>query len=80
MNAYKLNSSVPKNKKIILNVPPEVPTGPVEIILIFSEKTGKSSEKNKINTVLTKLGKKKKKGKTKEEIDMYVARERESWD
>ncbi len=46
MNAYKLITNIPGNRKISLNVPADIPVGPVEIILVYqspSKQAGNNS-------------------------------------
>jgi len=44
MNAYKLSVNVPKNRKISIDVPENIPEGPVEIILVFQAQQRTSSK------------------------------------
>ncbi|HOP31344.1 MAG TPA: hypothetical protein PKZ64_17365 [Spirochaetota bacterium] len=44
MNAYKLSANVPKNRKISIDVPANIPEGPVEIILVFQAQQKTSSK------------------------------------
>ena len=39
MNAYKLITNIPGNRKISLHVPADIPVGPVEIILDYQSPT-----------------------------------------
>jgi len=42
MNAWKMKTSIPENRKISLEVPSDVPVGPVEIILVYQPRSRKT--------------------------------------
>ena len=42
MNAYKLTTNIPRNRTLNLILPPNIPSGPVEIIMIYNEEQGTS--------------------------------------
>jgi hypothetical protein len=44
MNAYKLSANVPENRKISIDVPANIPEGPVEVILVFQAAQKTSSK------------------------------------
>lgn len=37
MNAYKLITNIPKERKIVLDIPTSFPVGPVEIIMLYPD-------------------------------------------
>lgn len=44
MNAYKLSANVPENRKFSIDVPANIPEGPVEIMLVFQAEQKTSSK------------------------------------
>jgi hypothetical protein len=42
MNAWKMTASIPENRRILLDVPSDVPVGPVEIILVYQPQPQKT--------------------------------------
>ncbi|MFA5518013.1 MAG: hypothetical protein WDA74_02030 [Spirochaetota bacterium] len=54
MNAYKLITNIPGNRKISFHVPADVPVGPVEIILVY-QSPSKSVEMNSIEKLCGSL-------------------------
>ena len=44
MNAFKLITRIPENRKISLDVPSDIPVGPVEIIFVYQPRLKTSSE------------------------------------
>lgn len=42
MHTYKISTSIPSDRKLSLDVPPSVPVGPVEIIMIYPEQAKSS--------------------------------------
>lgn len=43
MRAVKLESVVPKNRQLSLTVPPEIPKGPVEVLILAKADTRQAS-------------------------------------
>lgn len=54
MNAYKLITNIPGNRKISLHVPADIPVGPVEIILVY-QSPSKPAEINSIEKLCGSL-------------------------
>ncbi|MFH0975757.1 MAG: hypothetical protein V1874_08225 [Spirochaetota bacterium] len=46
MNAYKLLTNIPKERKIYLEIPSSFPVGPVEIIMLSGDKAESVNEEN----------------------------------
>jgi hypothetical protein len=79
MNAVKLQVVVPENRQLTLTLPPEVPPGEVEVI-VLSRTMGEPSRGSweRIQQFLRNMPPAQP-GRTKEEIDRYLTEERESW-
>ena len=81
MQAIRLNAVVGADHRLQLEVPPEIPAGEVEVIILA---TGPSDEtKPKFKTLREFddwLQQQPSTGRSKEEIDRYLAAERASWD
>ena len=52
MNAWKLTTSIPENRKLSLDIPSDVPVGPVEVILVYDREL----VKNRNNTYAIIIG------------------------
>jgi hypothetical protein len=79
MNAIKLQVIVPENRELKITLPPEVPPGAAEIIVLteaMPEPLPGSWER--IQQFLNRTPPARP-GRTKEEIDQYLAEERASW-
>jgi hypothetical protein len=79
MNAIRLQVVVPENRELKITLPPEVPPGAAEVIVLtetISEPPPGSWERIRQFLNRTPLA---RPGRTKEEIGQYLAEERASW-
>ena len=79
MQAIKLSTRVGRDHRIEIDLPPEVPEGEVEVIVLIPE-TASSTAKESLRAFFEQLDQSLHKRLTKEEIDRYIAEERASWD
>jgi hypothetical protein len=79
MQAIKLKAEVGPDRHIELDLPPEIPPGIVEIIILVDEASSRppASSLREFSGEIEKLPDSRR---TKEEIDRYIAEERASWD
>jgi hypothetical protein len=80
MNAVKIDVVIPENRELRVSLPPEVVPGPAEII-VLSERRAQPPRGSwdRIRQCLERTPPARP-GKSKEEIDRYLAEERASWD
>jgi len=79
MRAIKLRANVGRDHRIELELPPEMPEGEVEIIVLAGE-AASLSEARSLRDFFDELDRLPRKRLTKEQIDRYIAEERASWD
>jgi hypothetical protein len=79
MNAVKLQVIVPENRELMITLPPEVPPGAAEVI-VLTEATSAPPPGSweRIRQFLDRTPPARP-GRTKEEIDQYLKEERASW-
>jgi len=80
MNAVKIDVVIPENHELKITVPPEMPPGPAEVIVLRDAAVPSppgSWERIRQYFLTTPPA---RPGKTKEEMDRYLAEERSSWD
>ena len=78
MRAIKLNTYVAGDRTLRLKLPDDVDEGPAEVIVLVPDATGRRS--HTLRDFLVGLSSRPRQLRTKEEIDRYLAQERESWD
>lgn len=78
MRAIKLTTHVAKDRTLRLQLPGDVREGPAEVIVLVPE--GSEQPSHTIRDFLADLSNSPRRIRTKEEIDRYLERERESWD
>jgi hypothetical protein len=79
MNAVKLQAIVPENRELTITLPPEVPPGEVEVIVLSKTVTKPPPGSwERIQQFLSRTPPARP-GRTKEEIDRYLEEERASW-
>jgi hypothetical protein len=79
MNAIKLQVVVPESRELKITLPPEVPPGAAEVIVlteVISEPPPGSWERIRQFLACTPPA---QPGRTKEDIDRYLEEERASW-
>lgn len=76
MRAVKLESVVPKNRQLSLTVPPEIPSGPVEVLIL-----AKDADAQQVSLIgfLDAL-ESEPSARSPETIESAVAAERDAWD
>ena len=79
MNAVKLQVVVPESRELKITLPPEIPPGSVEVIVLVSEPEPQGSNLDAILRLVEEWRTNHPGGRTKEEIDQYLAEERASW-
>lgn len=80
MNAVKLQVIVPENRELTLTLPPEVPPGAAEVIVLVPEPEPKGSDvESMLRLVEEWRAKHPGSHRSKEEIDRYLEEERVSW-
>jgi len=78
MRAIKMAARVDKDRKIMLEMPPDVPEGPAEVIVLVS-----GAPRENAHALLEAADRWRAKipfRRTKEEIDRYLEEERASWE
>jgi hypothetical protein len=81
MQAVKLKANVGRDHRIELELPAEIPEGEVEVIILAS---GPSDQPKPPSRTLREfndwLRQQPSTGRSKEEVDAYIAAERASWE
>ena len=78
MQAVKLDGTVSADHRLMLTIPPDIPSGPVEVVVLVKEKPIKLEQK--FQTFLAKLEQKPYSNRSAEEIDAHIEEMRNSWD
>lgn len=81
MEAFKFQVTIPEQRKIVLEVPAEAPTGEAEVIVLFSRKTQAKNpvQPDSLLRFLDELGEHDA-PRTQAEIDRQLQVERDDWD
>ena len=79
MNAIKLQVVVPESRELKITLPPEVPPGVAEVIVLVPEQEPKASNLDAILRLVEEWRRKHPGRRSKEEIDRYLEEERASW-
>ena len=79
MNAVKLQAVVSENRELKITLPPEVPSGAVEVIVLVPEPEPKGSDVESMLRLVEEWRAKHPVRRSKEEIDRYLEEERASW-
>ena len=74
MRAVKLETTVPENRKLSLMVPPEIPSGPVEVLILSKE--GARGQKASLLAFLDNLASAPASTRSPEEIEESIRAER----
>ncbi len=78
MRAIRVQSQVEKDRTLHIHLPADVEEGPVEVIVLVPEPA--PPKHHSLEDFLASLEQSPRMGRSKEEIDKYLAEERESWD
>lgn len=70
MQAVKLSGTVSEDRKLTLTIPPDIPLGPVEVVVLAQEK--RTELKQKFPTFLAKLEQKPYSNRSAEEVEVYI--------
>lgn len=79
MVAVRLEAVIPRNRKLAITVPAEVPVGAVELIIVSKQKAQQSNAQ----AVLQHLRQRRlapEHRRSAAEIDAYIEQERMAWD
>ena len=79
MNAVKLQAVVSENRELKITLPPEVPPGVVEVIVLVPEPEPEGSDVESMLRLVEEWRAKHPVRRSKEEIDRYLEEERASW-
>lgn len=79
MNAIKLQVVVPESRELKITLPPEVPPGAAEVIVLVPEQEPRGSNVEAILHLVDEWRAKHPGRRSKEEIDRYLEEERASW-
>ena len=80
MNAIKLEVIVPENRQLTITLPSEILPGKAEVIILTeSSSAAPRGSWERMRAFLTQTPPAQP-GRTKEEIDQFVAEERASWE
>ena len=77
MRAVKLESVVPKNRQLSLTVPPEIPSGPVEVLILTKAVDAPQAS---LTGFLDALSSEPVSARSTEAIEADVSAERNAWD
>ena len=77
MRAIKFQAHVEKNHTLSLRLPTDVREGPAEVIVLVPDLVAQAT--HSLNDFLARLSRRPRQPRTKEEIDGYLERERQSW-
>ena len=78
MRAVKLDTVISENRKLSLTVPPEIPSGPVEVLILSKE--GAEGQKASLLAFLDALASAPASTRSPEEIEESIQAERSAWD
>lgn len=78
MRAIKLNTHVSRDRTLRLQLPNDVEEGPAEVIVLVPDATQRRH--HTLQDFLKSLSNRPCQLSTKEEIDLHLKQERESWD
>ena len=78
MRAVKLDSVVPKNRQLLLTVPSEIPSGPVEVLILAKETSG--ARQVSLIGFLDGLASEPASSRSAEAMESAIATERDAWD
>ncbi len=77
MRAVKLESVVSKNRRLSLTVPPEIPSGPVEVLIFVRDM---EAQRTSLIGFLDALRSEPASTRSADTIEAAVAAERDAWD
>jgi hypothetical protein len=77
MRALKLNGRISHDHTLRVSVPPEVPEGPAEVIVLLPEDPRQPD--GTLRAFLDGVARRPRKVRSKEDIDRALASERASW-
>ena len=81
MHAYRIQRKVTEDRQVTLKLPPDFPVGAAEIIVLAEEQEVEQVlQREAMQEFLRRLAASPGSGRTKEEIDRYIAEERATWD
>ena len=78
MRAVKLESVVSEDRKLTLTVPPEIPSGQVEVLILAKE--GAEGKQDSLETFLKELSTLPLSTRTPADFEAAITAERNAWD
>lgn len=78
MRAVKLESVISENRQLSLIVPPEIPSGPVEVLILAKEDS--DAQQASMTGFLDALKSEPMSSRSAEAMESAVAAERNAWD
>ncbi len=79
MHAIKIQVIVPENRELKITLPPKVPPGSAEVIVLVPEQEAKGSNVTEVLRLVDEWRATHPGRRSKEEIDRYLEEERASW-
>ena len=79
MHQIKLLGTINSDHKLSADVPPDLPAGPAEIIILVPD-VEKRTPPDDLDSFLEWLDQQPRYTRSKEELDQYLAAGRESWE
>ena len=80
MRAHRLKAHVTPNQPLLVSLPPDTPESDVEVIVLFPDEATPSHDFATLAEFNDWLKQQPGSGRTKEDIDRYIAEERASWE
>ena len=80
MQAIKLTAVIPPDRRLVLQVPDEMPTGEAEIVVLAKENGGGTGSGKCLAEYLASLSGRHGATRTKEHIDRQLREERDCWE
>ena len=79
MRAERLKAHIHPNKPLTLELPPDAPTGEVDVILLYANETATVPPFRSLADFNAWLRQQPPSGRAREEIDQELAAERDAW-
>lgn len=84
MQAYQFENSVPSSHTVTVNLPPDAPTGPAQVIVLFPDANDARSQPSPTQFVdiaqfLAWHDVQPASGRSAEDVDAQIREEREGW-
>ena len=80
MRAHRIKAHVTPNQPLVVPLPADAPEGDVEVIVLYPEESQPPGRFASLREFQEWLRQQPGTGRSKEEIDQYIADERASWE